>query len=582
MARRPLSNRDVARIFSDIAALLDIKGENRYRVLAYRRAAEAIEHLDQELYRYWQEGRLREIPHVGDAIAQKIDELFRTGRLTFLERLEAEYPRHLVELLRVPDLGPRRVRTLYRELGIATPEEVARAARAGQLRRLPGFGPKVEANILRALERLPRDQGRVLLSRALEVASELLEALRAAAGADVLVRAEVAGSLRRRRATVGDVDLVAASPAPEEVVAAFVRLPHVAEVRKAGPTRASVRLHNGLRADLRAVRPEQWGAAWQYFTGSQAHNVRLRELALGRGLSLNEYGFRREDGTEVPCAREAEVYARLGLPWIPPELREDRGEIEAGLEGQLPALVSLEDIRGDLHVHTVWSDGRLTVEAMVQAARARGYEYIVITDHSTGLGVVRGLDPERLRRQREEIQAVNARYDDITVLQGAEVEIMADGTLAYPDEVLASLDVVVASLHTGLRQPRAQITRRLLAAIRHPLVHIVGHPTGRLLLRRAGADLEMEAVLRAAAETGTALEINASPERLDLDARHVRRAVELGCRLVINSDAHRDEELDNVRYGVWQARRGWAEARHILNTRPLPALLAALRVGGEG
>ncbi|MDQ7030263.1 MAG: DNA polymerase/3'-5' exonuclease PolX [Ardenticatenia bacterium] len=361
------------------------------------------------------------------------------------------------------------------------------------------------------------------------------------------------------------------------MIEAFVRLPQVEAVEEVGSTWATVRLRSGLRADLRAVVPDQWGVAWQHFTGSQAHNARLRELASGLGLHLNEDGFRRQDGTDIPCAHEKAVYAELGLPWIPPELRENRGEIEAASAGRLPSTVELRAVRGDLHVHTVWSDGRMTVEEMVLAARARGYEYIAITDHSTGLGVVNGLDPERLRQQREEIQAINARYDDITVLQGAEVEIRSDGTLAYPDDVLASLDIVVASLHTGLRQPRKQITARLVAAIRHPLVHIIGHPTGRLLLRRPGADLDMEAVLRAAAETGTALEINASPQRLDLDDHHVRRAVELGCHLVINSDAHRTEELANMCYGVWQARRGWAETHHILNTRPLGALLAALK-----
>ena len=579
MAERPLSNQEVARIFSDIADLLDIKGENRYRIMAYRRAAETIENLGRDLYTYWQEGHLQELPHIGQAIAEKIDEIFRTGRLGYLERLEAEYPRQLIELLRVPDLGPRRVRTLYERLGITTIEELEKAAREGRLRDLPGFGPKVEENILRALETVRRQKDRVLLSVAWEQASALLEALRATAGS-ALVRAEMAGSLRRRRATIGDIDLLAASPVPEQVIEAFCRLPQVAEVLLAGSTKASVRLHTGQQADLRVVEPRRWGTALQYFTGSKAHNIHLRELALEKGFSLSEYSLKREDGTEILCAEEEEVYQRLGLRWIPPELREDAGEIEAALEDSLPKLVRLEEIRGDLHMHTTWSDGRLSVEQMVQAARAHGYEYIVITDHSPGLGIVGGLDVERLQKQRAEILTVNAKYDDITVLQGAEVEIRADGTLAYPDEVLALLDVVIASLHTGLRQPREQVTKRLLAAIHNPHVHIVGHPTGRLLLRREGADLDMEAILKAAAETGTALEINASPERLDLDPVYVRQALEMGCLLVVNTDAHHADDLDNMRYGVWQARRGWAEAEDILNTRPLEALLAYFR--GDG
>lgn len=572
MAQRPLSNQEIARIFSDIADLLDIKGENRYRIMAYRRAAETIENLGRDLYAYWQEGRLQELPHIGQAIAEKIDEIFRTGRLEYLERLEAEYPRQLVELLRVPDLGPRRVRTLYEQLGITTVEELEKAAREGRLRNLPGFGPKVEENILKSLETVRRQKDRVLLSAAWEQAHALLEALRATAGS-ALVRAEMAGSLRRRRATIGDIDLLAASQEPDQVIAAFCRLPQVAEVLLAGSTKASVRLHTGQQADLRVVEPRRWGTALQYFTGSKAHNIHLRELALEKGFSLSEYSLKREDGTEILCAEEEEVYERLGLPWIPPELREDTGEIEAALANELPDLVRLEDIRGDLHMHTTWSDGRLSVEEMVQAARARGYEYIVITDHSSGLGIVGGLDVERLQKQRAEILTVNAKYDDITVLQGAEVEIRADGSLAYPDEVLALLDVVIASLHTGLRQPREQVTKRLLAAIHNPHVHIIGHPTGRLLLKREGADLDMDAILKAAAETGTALEINASPERLDLDPVYVRQALELGCLLVVNTDAHHADDLDNMRYGVWQARRGWAEAEDILNTRPLDALL---------
>lgn len=572
---KPLTNRDVVRILREIAALLEIKGENRYRILAYQRAADAIEHLGRDLHTLWQEGRLDEIPGVGEAIAAKIDELFRTGRLEYLERLEREYPRTLIELLDVPDLGPKRVRTLYEQLGITTLDELEQAARDGKLRTLPGFGAKTEAKILEGIQRLRRRSDRTLLGVALPRALDIVQTLREQVGS-ALVEIELAGSLRRRKATIGDMDIVAAAHDPDAVMEAFAALPQVAEVLWRGSTKTRVRLHTGDEVDLRVVAPERWGTALQYFTGSQAHNVRLREMALAQGLSLSEYSFKREDGSEILCAREEEVYATLGLAWIPPELREDWGEIEAARTGTLPRLVTLDDIRGDLHMHTTASDGRLSLREMVEGARRHGYAYIAITDHSQSLGMVNGLDVERLRAQRAEIRALQAEYDDILILQGAEVEIKADGTLDYPDDVLAELDIVIASLHTALRQPREQITQRLLNAIRNPHVDIIGHPTGRLLLKRDGADLDMDAVLQAAAETGTVLEINASPERLDLDPVYVRQAIARGCLLAIDTDAHHTDDFANMQYGVWQARRGWAEARHILNTRSREAFEAWL------
>lgn len=577
MAATRLSNREIARVFADIAGLLKIKGENRFRVLAYQRAAESIENLGRDVRRYWEEDRLQEIPYIGEAIADKIDELLRTGRLAYLEKLEAEYPRALTDLLHVPDLGPKRVHAVYTELGVTTLEELEAAATSGQLATLAGFGTKTQDKILAGIESLRSRSDRLLLGTAWARASALLEALREVAG-DAIVHADVAGSLRRRCATIGDVDLLVASDDPERVAAAYRSLPQVDEVLLGGQTKTRIRLHTGEEADLRIVAPARWGTALQYFTGSQAHNVRIREIALAQNLSLSEYSFKRtDDEGEILCASEEEVYATLGLTWIPPELREDRGEIEAARDGTLPTLITVDDVRGDLHLHSTWSDGRLSIREMAEAARDRGYEYIVVTDHSRSLGMVGGLGIERLREQRREIDDVNASLDGITVLQGAEVEILTDGRLDYPDEVLAGLDVVLASLHTGLRQPREQVTSRLLAAIRNPHVDVIGHPSGRLLTHREGADLDLDAVLRAAAETGTLLEINGSQERLDLDPIYVREALQLGCRIVVNSDAHHSRDYGNMRYGIWQARRGWAEAGDVVNTYPLDEFLAYFR-----
>lgn len=576
MAQSKLTNHDVARVLNDIGSLLEIKGENRYRILAYHRAAEAIENLGRDIYTYWEADRLEEIPNVGEAIAKKLDELLGTGRLPYLEDLEAEYPRALTALLEISGLGPKRVHALYTELGITTVDELEIAAQRGQLASLPGFGKKTVENVLAGIRALRHRSDRLLLGTAWTRATEILTELRHGAG-DIVVHAEVAGSLRRRRETIGDIDLLVASDDPDTVMAAYRALPQAAEVLLGGRTKTRIKLHTGEEADLRVVPPARWGTALQYFTGSKAHNVRLRELALSRGLSLSEYSFKRtDDETELLCATEEEVYERLGLPWITPELREDRGEIEAAREGRLPSLVTLADLRGDLQLHSTWSDGRASIEEMARAARARGLEYIALTDHSRSLGMVGGLSIERLREQEREIQRVNEQFDDFVVLRGAEVEILADGRLDYPDDVLAGLDVVVASLHTGLRQPRAQVTKRLLSAIHNPHVDIIGHPSGRLLRQREPADLDMDAILEAAAETGTLLEINGSQERLDLTAVYARQALELGCRLVVSSDAHHPDDYENLRYGVWQARRAWAEAEHILNTRPLEELQAYL------
>lgn len=565
------TNQQVAQIFNQIADLSEIKGEIIYRVLAYRKAADSIANLGRDINEAWQAGKLQEIPGVGPAIADKIGELLSSGQMTFYNKLTAEVPPSLVEVLGIPEVGPKKTRAMWQTLGLTSLAEVKTAAEAGQLRALPGFGPKTESKILAGIEALAsRATDRVHMGVAFPVARELVTAL---ARLPQVRRVNYAGSLRRFCATIGDLDILVASGDPVGVMSAFRQLPQVESTLLSGETKTRVRLLNGMEADLRCVDETQWGSALQYFTGSQAHNVKLRELALKRGFSLSEYSLRGEDNSEIRFAEEEEVYQALGLPFIEPELREDRGEIEAGLRGELPRLVSIHDIRGELHCHSTWSDGQASIEEMALSAEARGYEYLVISDHSQSLGMTGGLSPERLREQRAEIQAVQERLHRLRLLHGTEVEIKGDGSLDFPDHVLAGLDFVVASVHSGLRQDRDTITARVVRAMRNPHVHAIGHPSGRLLTRRDESAVDLHEILRISAETGTMLEINAAPDRLDLDDAHVRRAVELGVRLVINTDAHRPRDFDNLLLGVATARRGWAGVEHIANTLPLEALL---------
>jgi len=569
-----MTNKEVAEILRRIADMLEIKGEIVYKALAYRRAADNIEYLGRNIEEVWREGKLREIPGVGKSLAEKLDELLRTGRMTYYEQLQEEIPPGVVSLLQIPDVGPKTAKLVWERLGITSIAELERAAREGRLRTLPGLGAKSEAKILAGIQSLYRRSERIPLGTALPVARELIEGIKAATPAVLKIAA--AGSLRRMKATVGDIDLLAASYEPEKVMEAFVHLPQVAEVSLSGPTKTTVILQNGLQVDLRVLPPERYGSLLQYFTGSKDHNVALREIALDMGLSLSEYGFKRGE-EEILCPEEEDVYRTLGLPWIPPELRENRGEIEAAREGRLPHLVELSDIKGDLHVHTDWSDGAATIEEMAEAARKRGYRYLVISDHSHGLGVAKGLTPERLREQRAVIEELNRRWSDFRILQGAEVEIRSDGSLDYPDEVLAELDLVIASVHSGLRQERERITARVVAAMRNPYVDIIGHPSGRILGQREESAVDMDEVLRVAAETGTILEVNGTPDRLDLDDVYIRRAVEMGVKLCVDSDAHNVYGLAAMEFGVATARRGWAEARDIVNTLPLEELLRSLK-----
>ena len=579
-----MRNQEVAAIFAAMADILAIQGENYHRIMAYRRAAENVAALGRPLEEVWRAGELETIPGIGETLATKIDELMRTGRLGAYEKLQAQVPAGVVAMLQVPDVGPKRAALFWKELGITSVEALEQAVREGRLRDLPGMGAKSEEKVLAGIEALKRRTGRILLGVAWPLALAMLEALREVPG---VVQAAAAGSLRRMRETVGDLDLLVAAGESEPVMARFRELPQVAEVLLTGPTKTSIRTDEGLQVDLRVLEPARWGTALQYFTGSQAHNIRLRGLALERGLSLSEYALKREDGadesdvpiryirSEVLCATEEEVYAAVGLPLIPPELREDRGEIEAALAGRLPDLVELEDLKGDLQFHTTWSDGRQGLREMAQAARARGLEYALVTDHSLSLGIAHGLSAEDLCRQLAKVEEINRRMGGtFRLLAGVEVELRADGTLDLPDEVLAGLDLVVAAVHSGLRQGREQFTARMLAAIRNPHVDLIAHPTGRLIGEREGADLDMEPILRAAAETGTALEVNAYPKRLDLNDMHVRRAIELGVKLAINSDAHDVSSFALLPLGVATARRGWAQPADVINTRSVEEVLA--------
>lgn len=571
-----MHNAEIAQIFSDIGDMLDIKGEEWYRVRAYRRAADAIAHYPEALTTMWEEDRLQEIPGVGEAIAGKIDEMLRTGRLEFYERLRSELPDGVVSLLGIPGVGPKTVRLLYEELGLVSMPDVEAAARQHKLRELKGLGPKSEERILKGIEMLHRISGRHLLATALPVAEEIVIALAECPAAQGVT---AAGSLRRCAPTIGDIDILAASTNPEEVVSHFVQLPYVAELVSHGDTKATIIVEAGLQVDLMVLEAAHYGSLLQHFTGSKEHNTKLRGLARKQGLSLSEYGFLHEDGTITACATEEEVYGTLGLEWIPPELREGRGEVEAARQGRLPRLIGNEDIRADFHTHTVYSDGVSTIEEMAQAAVDLGYEYIVITDHSQGLAVAGGLTPQELARQREEIAAVNEKLAPLRVLSGVELEIGAEGDLDLPDETLAELDVVVAAVHIGLRQDEEKMTQRIIAAMRNPHVDIIAHPTGRLLGQREEVALDFEAIVQEAAQTGTMLEINAQPNRLDLGGDLARRAIEESVMLALGSDAHHAEGLGVMRFGVATARRGWAEAANIANTLSCDELLRKLKGG---
>ncbi len=565
----PIHNADIAKAFGEIADLLEIQQANPFRVRAYRNAARIVGELGREVRLMIERGEdLTDLPGIGDDLAGKMREIVQTGTCRALERLRGELPPAITELLRVPGLGPKRVRTLWHELDVQTPEQLARAARDGRIRMLHGFGERTEANILQAVEAHLSKARRVKLAIASQYAESLVRWIEGARG---VIRVEVAGSYRRMRETVGDLDILVTASADSDVMQRFVRYDEVADVLAHGAQRASVLLRSGLQVDLRIVEEASCGAALCYFTGSKAHNIALRRIAQEKGLKLNEYGLFR--GRErVAGDSEASVYTALGLPWIPPELREDRGEIAAGFGGRLPRLVELADLRGDLHVHTKATDGHDTLEAMAKAAQLAGLEYLAITEHSRRLAMARGLDPRRLADQCDAIERLNERLDGFVLLKGIEVDILDDGSLDLPDSALSRLDLVIGAVHSRFDLSRAKQTERILRAMDHPSFTLLAHPSGRLIESRDPYDVDMLRIVRHARERGCFLELNAHPDRLDLLDTHCRLAKEEGVLVAINSDAHSREDFANLRFGVGQARRGWLEATDVLNTRSLAQL----------
>ncbi len=563
----PVDNEEIAQLFENMATFLEMKGDTVFKIRAYQRAARTIGQLSFPLEQAVQEqADLKKIPGIGKAISEKIQELLQTGQVSAYEKLLEELPQGVLNLMDIPSIGPKTAMLLSQELGVGTVEELEQAIQAGKLAALPRMGEKTAENILRNIQSLRTKDDRTPIGEALKVAEETIAALREKCPhIDLLYPA---GSLRRWEETIGDIDLVGAAAHPEEVGDALVSLPTVQEVLVHGPKKTSVILEPGIQVDLRIGEPESFGALLQYFSGSQQHNIRLRDYANRMGLSLNEYGITDLDsGVVESFADEASFYARLGLPYIAPELRLGMDELEAAREGRLPDLVEESHLRGDLHLHSNWSDGRDPIEIMIEAAASQGYEYMALTDHSAGLGVANGLSNERLAQQIELLRSLQDRYS-ITILCGSEVDIRADGSLDYPDELLAQLDVVVASVHSAMGQDQDTMTQRISRAMQHPAVTIIGHASTRLLGRRQPVQFDIEALLQTARETGTAMEINASPERLDLKDTHAKRARELGVPLVINTDSHHYVSLGQRRFGVALARRAWCEPRHILNTMP--------------
>jgi DNA polymerase (family X) len=576
------ANQDLAHIFENIADLLQIKGEVIHRIMAYRRAGEVIRELPRDLSTIQAEGGLTAIDGIGKTLAEKIEEYLSTGRLDFYERLTGEVPLSLLDVLRVNGVGPKKAKLFWEKLNISTLAQLEAAARAGQLRDLDGMGAKSESKILDSIEALARQGGRVPIGQALPIAQGLLGALLAL---PQVIKGDWAGSLRRFRPTIGDIDLLIASEDAGPIMAFVAGRPQVERILGQGPTKTSVEwAEQGVRlqVDVRVLPPREYGTGLAYFTGSQAHNIQMRQLALEQGLSLNEHCYTRlSTGEQIFCETEAAVYTTLGLPYIPPELREDRGEMVAARENRLPALITAEDIRGDLHMHTTWSDGRLSVLEMARVALGRGLGHIVITDHSYGLGVANGLNVERLMAQKAEIAAANAELGgQMLILHGTEMEIRADGSLDFADEVLVQLDFVIASLHTNLNQPRAEITARLLKAIRNPHVDLIAHPRGQLIGKREPADLDMEAVISAARQSDIALEINANPARLDLEAPLAQLAAEQGVKIALNSDAHSGADFEVLPYGIGTARRAWLSPQQVINTWPQEQFLAWVRARG--
>ena len=565
-----MKNEQVSKILNEVADMLEVQGVE-FKPQAYRKAARTIDSLAEPIEQVYGKDKLEELPGIGPSIAKKIAEIIDTGSLKYHEELKRKTPVNLEELLSVEGIGPKTAGLLYKRLGITSLEELERAAKEHKIRDVKGFGPKIEENVVEGIGLARAKKKRKLLATAYPLAESLCKQL-----AKEAVKVDVAGSLRRMKETVGDVDILAIATNPQSVSNVFIQMPEVAKVLESGESKSSVLLQGGIQVDLRIVEEKSYGSALMYFTGSKDHNIALRKLAIERGLKLSEYGLFRKE-SQVAGRTEEEVYGKLGLDYIPPEIREDQGEIAASAKHTLPKLVPYDSIRGDLHSHSTWSDGHRSIEEMAHAAQVLGYSYIAVTDHYSPIPIVHGLNEKRLRLQAAEIDRINDRSDDIQVLKGAEVDISSDGTLTAPTDVLQELDLVVASIHSSFKQTKNAMTDRIIAVMENEYVHIIGHPTSRKINRKNPCEIDMDSIFDASKRTGTYLEVNASPERLDLSDANVRLALNAGCKLAINTDAHDEEELHNIRYGIAVARRGWATSLDIINTRSLDELRKLLK-----
>ena len=588
-----MENVEIAHVLSKYADLLEIQGEDLFRVLAYRNAARTIESLSQPVAQLLEEGKdLKKfkLPGIGKSMAEHVEEIIKTGTLQALKQLRKKLPASLDELLEIEGLGPKRTKQLYEKLGISSIKKLEQGIESGKVEALSGFGKKSAEKIRRAIQNLAKRPKRFKLLDADQLVRPLIEYLRKGGGIEQL---EVAGSYRRRMETVGDLDILAACEKPEPVMQRFQSYPEVARVIAAGTTRGTVILRSGLQVDLRILPQRCYGAALVYFTGSKAHNIAVRKLGVERELRISEYGVFRvpkgkkaeeagvEEGERIGGAKEEDVFRAVNLDWVPPELREDRGEIQAAQKHKLPDLIVLDDIRGDLHMHSKWTDGKNTIEEMVRACKERGYQYCAITDHSKAVRVAGGLSAADFKKQLEEIKEVRSKVRGITVFAGCEVDILADGSLDLPDDLLEQLDVVVAAVHAKMDMTQSEMTKRVLKALTHPAVTILAHPTGRLINQREPFAIDLEEIFHAAKETDVAVELNAQPDRLDLNDLHLFRAREIGVKIAMNTDAHSTEQLRFMRYGIDQARRGWLEKRHVLNAMMQPQLEKWLKQRGQ-
>lgn len=574
-----MKNKEVAQILDEIATLLEIKGENKYKIAAYQEAARRIENLTEDIEKLFKEGKLYHIKGIGESIGQKIKEYLTTGKVSYLEELRKEIPTEIIELLKIPGIGPKLAYRLYTELGIKDIDSLEKAAKEGKIRILPRLGPKVEQNILEAIKEYREKQAtpeRIPLGVALPLVEEILVYLSQFPFLENIVPA---GSVRRKKETIGDIDILITTSDMERVNQVLKNLPILRNILAAGSTKTSIIVEPGIQVDFRVVDKSSFGAALQYFTGSKAHNIKLRELAIKKGLKINEYGvFRISDNKKIGGEKEEEIYEILGLQYIPPELREGQGEIEAAIEGKLPHLITEKDLLGDMHVHTDWSDGANTLEEMVETAYRLGYKYVVISDHSQALGVAGGLTPEQIEKQRLRIYELNKKYKDFKILHSIEANILSDGSIDLPEEVLKKFDLVIAGLHSGFKQPKEKITERLISAIKNPWVDIISHPTGRLINKRPAYEVDLSAILYWAKETGTVLEINSQPDRLDLCDLDARIAKEkYGIYLSIGTDSHDIRSYSLIKYGIAVARRAWLEKKDVINTYPWEAAKLKLK-----